>query len=279
MASEQQSNPTPEGLMPREEILALLQEHLSGGEPNACADPEPFRISDCMAVWNDLVDHRDDFFDYVRAVAMFFTCTISEQEIERLYKTKAIVSDLLDILAERAPRRELRPRIIFCKPCMPAAVFGELVRAATAIKGHAVKVAPSTRLNAVLDRVELSKLLVLAGYHFPQIQESVKKIERPRSFDIDTLSLYLMSGLGVVAMLIALAWLMDGHIVLPLLLLILLWLAEPLGRTVVLRIEKLVDKAKGLFVDRIKTFHDLVDYLLAQGGASYMASTQKSTTV
>ncbi len=280
MSSEQRSNPTPEGLMPRAEILALLQAHWCGFGPKRFKDPESTRIDYYLGFWNDSVSKRDEFFDYVRTVAMFFTCTISEQEIERLYKTKAKVSDLIDILAEQAPRRELRPKMAFSKPCTPAAVFDELVRAASAIKGQTIEAAPSTPLMTVLSPPQLRMLVSMAGFHFPEVWDKWKQIERPWLGGFATVGYHVRNAsvfVGLAALLVGLVCVWSRAADLGLWLLLLGTVCATIAHLTAAALSKRakrLDETESPFVDRIKTFRDLVNYLLAEGGARYVDSTR-----
>ena len=274
MATTEHSSSSSEDLMPREEILALLQKHLCGW-PKICSDPEPVRIEQYLGIWNDFVSIREEFAEYVQTVAVFFACSISPAEIEALYQKKATVSELVDILAKRAPRRRLSPMVVLGKPCLPAAVFEELLRAASAIKGHAIEAAPSTRLIAVLDRPQLRQLLCMAGYFFPEVLNNWDRIWRSRSYDVDVVTSWtsLAVFLGVT-----IAW--------------YVWIgfrsfagfltAIGLGGLLAIwpsvqrRLFRYVDRRRSPFNDRVQTFRDLVDFLLREGGARYIEVPQSS---
>jgi hypothetical protein len=268
MAGIEDNSPLGKDLMPRGEILTLLQKHLHGW-PDLYPDPEPVKIERYLGIWNDFVSIREEFAEYVQTVAMFFACSISPSEIDALYRKKAKVSELVDILAERAPRRRLSPMVVLGKPCLPAAVFEELLRAASAIKGQPVEAGPSTHLITVLDRHQLRQLLCLAGFFFPEVLTRSDRIWRSRAYDVDVVTSWtsLAVFLGVlIAWYVWIGFRSVGGILTAVGVagLLAIW------PSVQKRLFRYVDQRRSPFNERVETFRDLVDFLLGEGGDRYI---------
>ena len=117
----------------------------------------------------------EDFLDFrfaCRDIEDIFGFKTAETDWLTLATDKAMVGDLADFIAARAPRRSIHPVNILGRKCDKAGIFRMLEETTQELAGDSVRVGPSTRLAEVLNKDQIEKLTRRAQLHFPYIRSA-----------------------------------------------------------------------------------------------------------
>jgi hypothetical protein len=222
------------------------------------------------------------FLGFFKNLEDMFCFKATEEEWLPLAKKKTTMRELAQFIAERAPRREIRPLRILGRDCLSAGIFRQIQQVVSHVLRNDTGTAPSTPLRNALTKSQRERLRLCLYPLFPKLGADSKLWHHSL---LDTLTFVSFWGIVAATLLGGLltaipeSWsigpllvVLGGFITFAGLLLIPVFI-------LMLVTSGLVNRNRGPFNLRIRTFRDLVmalqDHLGRSGGAHTQPVTPK----
>jgi hypothetical protein len=108
--------------------------------------------------WCSARYRKREYAQALQTISDMFGFAATEEECEPLAQGRTTMREIAEFIAARAPYRDFAPVTILGKRCPEAGIFRELEHSTEWILGQAVRVGPSTRLDAVLSKQQRERL-------------------------------------------------------------------------------------------------------------------------